>query len=125
LILLKHGGPSRKKASLYGKVAQIYFALRGSFLLCAQHQCGAEGKSASIPGTRACVAGAVLCQAAIERVSGDEVFEEEAGRKDDAAVPEVDSAVRAEPGASLGRNAPILAGAHREDVALHQIQRNH
>src|SRR5690606_23656739 len=38
LILLKHGGPSRKKASLYGKVAQIYFALRGSFLLCAQHQ---------------------------------------------------------------------------------------
>src|SRR5690606_38497121 len=36
LILLKHGGPSRKKASLYGKVAQIYFALRGSFLLCAQ-----------------------------------------------------------------------------------------
>src|SRR5690606_35267867 len=37
LILLKHGGPSRKKASLYGKVAQIYFALRGSFLLCAQH----------------------------------------------------------------------------------------
>src|SRR5690554_1871231 len=39
LILLKHGGPSRKKASLYGKVAQIYFALRGSFLLCAQHRC--------------------------------------------------------------------------------------
>src|SRR5690554_8069066 len=38
LILLKHGGPSRKKASLYGKVAQIYFALRGSFLLCAQHR---------------------------------------------------------------------------------------
>src|SRR5690554_5996406 len=36
LILLKHGGPSRKKASLYGKVAQIYFALRGTFLLCAQ-----------------------------------------------------------------------------------------
>src|SRR5690554_7283817 len=38
LILLKHGGPSRKKASLYGKVAQIYFALRGSFLLCAQQR---------------------------------------------------------------------------------------
>src|SRR5690606_253171 len=38
LILLKHGGPSRKKASLYGKVAQIYFALSGSFLLCAQQR---------------------------------------------------------------------------------------
>src|SRR5690606_4504331 len=43
LILLKHGGPSRKKASLYGKVAQIYFALRGSFLLCAQ-QYDPEGR---------------------------------------------------------------------------------
>src|SRR5690606_37782778 len=39
LILLKHGGPSRKKASLYGKVAHIYFALSGSFLLCAQQFC--------------------------------------------------------------------------------------
>src|SRR5690606_20991293 len=42
LILLKHGGPSRKKASLYGKVAQIYFALSGSFLLCAQQRDGGQ-----------------------------------------------------------------------------------
>src|SRR5690606_14187650 len=56
-------------------------------------QCGAEGELASLPGPRARVAGAVLCQAAIERVFSDEVFEEKAGRKDDAAVPAIDRTV--------------------------------
>jgi len=47
LILLKHGQPSRKKAPLYGKVAQIYFARSGSLLLCAQQY--ALGVPASTP----------------------------------------------------------------------------
>src|SRR5690606_38175158 len=52
LILLKHGGPSRKKASLYGKVAQIYFAVRGSFLLCAQQGEQTQSIAAALSATR-------------------------------------------------------------------------
>src|SRR5690606_31358562 len=59
------------------------------------------------------------------RVSRDEELEAKASPANVATVPCTDRTVRAKPGQSAGGHIKILARTHRQDVALHQVQRHH
>lgn len=85
----------------------------------------AKGAPASVSGPVARAAGAVLCQAAAQRLPGAQGHESQAGQQAAAQVPGAAAPVRTKSGQGAGGYVNIVAGARRAHVALLQVQRHH